>query len=122
MQKILRRPIECFLYILSAFPVEIFSSLYKSTSICALNIFFTFYFSGFVVDRFILSKLLDKIPNVRDKFWVYDHDISDEKFAYGYLVKNKSLYDYFGAFAKDNQMLFKLCVLHLSGSITVCII
>ena len=43
-------------------------------------------------------------------FTFHEVDLSEEMFSYGILVKNESVFDYFGSYCRDNQILIQACM------------
>ena len=65
---------------------------------------------GLVTDLMSSSHIMKYERQPTKWFTFHEVDLSEERFSYGILVKNESVFDYFGSYCRDNQILIQACI------------
>ena len=56
------------------------------------------------------SFILKEMSWLVDYISFYEVELTEEKFSYGVMVKDRLVYEYFGSYCRDNQILIQACI------------
>ena len=49
----------------------------------------------------------------------HEVELTEEKFSYGVMVKDRRVFEYFGSYCRDNQILIQACIFKDLSSVEV---
>ena len=57
------------------------------------------------------SFIIKEMSSLVDYISFHEVELTDEKFSYGVMVKDRLVFEYFGSYCRDNQILIQACIL-----------